>query len=78
MNEIVNKIYEAYLKPRDKEYQISKNESKLIVKEVMFKNSLNIDQIKNFEEYLFISKQVEHENNENLIQFVIEYLNTKK
>ena len=71
------KIYEAYLKPREKEYKISEIESKTTLKEVYFKNSLSLEQRKLFEEYLFLSKQLEHENNENLIKFVLEFINNK-
>ena len=71
------KIYEAYLKPREKEYKISEIESKTILKEISLKNSLSLEQRKLFEEYLFLSKQLEHENNENLIRFTINYLNKK-
>ena len=69
------KIYEAYLKPREKEYKTSEIESKTTLKEISLKNSLSLEQRKIFEEYLFLSKQLEHENNENLIKFVLEFIN---
>lgn len=71
------KIYEAYLKPREKEYKTSEIESKTTLKEISLKNSLSLEQRKIFEEYLFLSKQLEHENNENLIKFVLEFINKK-
>ena len=71
------KIYEAYLKPREKEYKTSEIESKTTLKEISLKNSHSLEQRKIFEEYLFLSKQLEHENNENLIKFVLEFINKK-
>lgn len=78
MKKTVKEIYEAYLKPREREYKISTIESKHTLKEITFKNSLNLKQMKDFEEYLFLSKQLEHENNEDLIKFVLNYLRNKK
>ena len=74
MKKTVKEIYEAYLKPREREYKISTVESKYMLKETAFKNSLNLEQMKSFEEYLFLLRQLKHENNEDLIKFVLNYL----
>ncbi len=77
MEENVKKIYEEYLKPKEINYDISSIESKIIKIQCSLTNTLSLEQRKLFEEYLFLSKQLEHENNEMLIKYVIEYLNKK-
>ena len=71
------KIYEEYLKPREKEYEIGVIESKKINIENKLFETLSLEQRKLFEEYLFLSKQIEHKNNEDLIKFVLEFINKK-
>ena len=73
----ITEIYKKYLKPREKEYTISNIEAKKMSVEVKLFEDLSLEQRKLFEEYLFLSKQLEHENNEVLIKFVIDYLNKK-
>lgn len=77
MNTLIKDIYEKYLKPREKNYDLSSNElKKMNIESKLFEN-FTLEQLKLFEEYLFLSKQLEHENNENLIKFVLEFINKK-
>ncbi len=77
MNTLIKDIYEKYLKPREKNYDLSSNElNKMNIESKLFE-SFTLEQRKSFEEYLFLSKQIEHENNEDLIKFVLEFINKK-
>ena len=78
MKELVEEIYEEYLKPRNKEYSMTNTNSKLLKVECALINSFNLNQRKNYEEIEYLSKKLQHEQNLELIKFVIDYLNKKE
>ncbi len=78
MEKLINEIYELYYKRQKQNYSIDENESKIIRAECEFKSELSAYLINKYEEFEFLSKKRNYENNLKLIEFVIEYLKTKK
>ena len=78
MKNITEKIYEEYLKPREKNYSISDDETRLLKCRVEFENDLSLKQRLKFEEFDFLMSKMKHTENLDLIDFVIKYLNKKE
>ena len=78
MENLAEKIYEAYLKPREQNYFISDIETKLVKTQCEFENELTLNQRLKFEEIDFLAKKLNHEKNLDLIEFVINYLNKRE
>lgn len=73
MNKI-NEIYEAYLKPHNDKSLPSKEYLDFIKVEALFKNSLNLFQYKKYEELEYLMKKMRHQENIELIKFVLGFI----
>lgn len=78
MENLVNSIYETYLKPRDKKYELDDSSAKLLKSEIEFQNTFSFKQRKMYEEIEYLTKKLNHQHNLDLIEFTIKYLTKKE
>ena len=74
MKDLITKIHEDFLKPRETNYSLKSEEAKVIKAETELKNTFNLQQIKMYEELEYLVKNLKHSYIDELIEFVLNYV----